>query len=225
MPEFNWEDPFGTFEQKKSEPVLWMPGKKVAPANLRAIRAQQKELLPALHGFRKIAVSVLKRAKNNPEQGPLFIKNNERIMGVTILFRAPRYPDIIQRFGPIDVTDNAVALPASHRGISSTLDGLFPIQHIANNIDSKKKPVIDGARVELGLIERIAISPADITPERIIVYPRVLRLTAHWIGHFKPTIAHVISQEAEAEHDFEMSTEFELMGKPAQKPRQGLRLH
>ena len=190
MRAFNWEDPFGEEAAKVTRPALWMPGQRVEPANIKAIRLRQKELLPYINELRKAAIEIVRRVKGDASRGgePL-IKQTEHQLAVRVFFRMPDYPEILGFVGPFPMTDNAVVLPAISKPDSSVLDRLFPAQYVGevSGDELRKKMLIDG-RKEVGLIEHMGLSIGSMTPERVVVYPKLLHFTAHWIRRLKSPI-------------------------------------
>ncbi|MFY9289018.1 MAG: hypothetical protein WAO98_11025, partial [Alphaproteobacteria bacterium] len=157
------------------------PNQQVPPADISFIRRQQKALLRPIHEMRRIATEVLRHIEGDPHLGgPTLLKQTERQVGVSVLFRLPDSPHIIQKFGPVILTDHAVVLRADHRDISPLLDKLFPPQYASPELDSHN-PTINAAFKSVGLVERQGLSPDPGAEHTIVVYPRFLGFTAGWI--------------------------------------------
>ena len=183
MPNYSWEDPFGIKGREETTPALWVPDQRVPPADVRAIRREQKTLLPYIHELRKAAVHSLRRVAADARLGgPVLLRQSERDLAVSFLFRSREHPDILRSFGPIPITDHPVVLPAATKSRASVLDHLFPTHRITEG--DQRKAIID-AQKELGLIERLGIAEKPVTPDRIVVFANLLHFAAHWIGHYR----------------------------------------
>ena len=191
------EDPFG--DVKAAAPLIWRVSQAEPTASLPEIRERQLKLLPYLLELKAAAEDVLKHA-GSQVGGDLFLRSLRRTVNVEVLYRLPDHPGIVQHMGPLPIDTHPVTLPASVKPNLPIFDYLFPTQ-VVMDLEGKpnKKAILHSEASHLGLIRQPGISDGLLSPERIVIYPRVLDFAVHWIGKIDGTMAAVRYVEAENE--------------------------
>ncbi len=217
MQGFNWEDPFG-IDQSNAQPTLMGLGKTQPPVNLRHIRERQKDLLPFLHVLRRVILPDIRHMQRDlVHGGSLTLATRKCDVAVTVLHRQKNAPSVVQRFGPITITDIGITLPASFKERIPVLSPLFPEQYVVEPEDHRSIQALSEARQQMGLVQREGIGLGAKVPTVIVVYPKVLGIAARWIGKYDRSILSDLSfYELAAETNIRSGRQFKYDPKPKQ---------
>jgi hypothetical protein len=228
--------PTGVFGYVRDE-IFWTPGmplpagklKKISKAlgitepsaDLKVIHGRQERLLPHIEEIQNAAKEVLKDLglRQNPDSRHLK-EIAKRDLAVHVFYRYPDQPDLLTSFG-LMINDHAIVLPVDKHLAPPVLDHLFPMQHVTEEpADMTRQQTILKACNELGLTQKQGLASDPMTPNRVVVYPRLLNFTSEWIQNVESPIFDIRYYERNSEAGYE--TDRSVAKRPVVK--HGLRL-